>query len=58
MTEIAWLKTQTTLSDNLPQQCDIDAFTKVLRTKFLESGVFAKEYLRLLVDEIRVSKRG
>jgi hypothetical protein len=39
------------------QQKHIDAFTKLLRAKLLENGPFAKEYLRLLVHEIRVNKR-
>jgi hypothetical protein len=29
----------------------------LLREKLLENGAFAKEYLRLLVHEIRVNKR-
>ncbi len=57
ISEIAGLKTQTTLPENLLQQPHIDACTKVLRAKLLESGAFAKEYLRLLVDEIRVNKQ-
>ena len=57
LAEIAGLKTKTTLPGNLLQQRHIDAFTKLLRAKLLESGAFAKEYLRLLVDEIRVNKQ-
>ena len=57
LAEIAGLKTKTTLPGNLLQSHHIDAFTKALRAKLLESGVFAKEYLRLLVDEIRVNKQ-
>lgn len=57
LAKIAGLKTQNTLPDNLLKQKHIDAFTKVLREKLLESGTFAKEYLRLLVDEIRVNKK-
>ncbi len=57
LTEIAGLKTQAALPDNLLHQKHIDAFTKVLRAKLRESGAFAKEYLRLLVDEIRVNKQ-
>lgn len=57
LAEIAGLKTKTTLPENLLQQRHIEAFTKLLRAKLLESGAFAKEYLRLLVDEIRVNKQ-
>jgi site-specific DNA recombinase len=57
LAEIAGLKTQNTLRDNLLKQKHIDAFTKVLREKLLENGAFTKEYLRLLVDEIRVNKK-
>lgn len=57
LTEIAGLKTHATLPANLLQQKHIDAFTKLVRAKFLENGAFAKEYLRLLVDEIRVNKQ-
>ena len=35
----------------------IDAFTRLVREKLLENGPFAEEYLRLLVQEIRVNKR-
>ena len=39
------------------QQKHIDAFTRLLRERLLESRVFAKEYLHLLVHEIRANKR-
>ena len=35
----------------------LHAFTRLVRAKLLENGAFAKEYLRLLVREIRVNKR-
>jgi hypothetical protein len=57
LAEIAGLKTQTTLPGNLLQQRHIEAFTKVLRAKLLEAGVFTREYLRLPGDEIRVRKQ-
>ena len=57
LTDIAGLKSKTTLPAYVLQQKHIDAFTKLLRAKLLENGPFAKEYLRLLVQEIRVNKR-
>lgn len=39
------------------QQKRIDAFHRLLREKHLESGAFAKELLRLRVNEIRMNKR-
>jgi hypothetical protein len=57
LADIAGRKTKTTLPANFLQQRHIDAFTKLLHAKLLNSGVFAKEYLRLLVDEIRVNKQ-
>jgi len=57
LTDIAGLKTKATVPAHVLQQKHIDAFTKLLRGKLLENGPFAKEYLRLLVNEIRVNKR-
>ena len=57
LTEMAGLKTQTTLPVNLLRPKHIDAFTKSLREKLLDNRAFAKEYPRLLVDEIRVGKK-
>ena len=57
LTEIAGVKAQATLPARVLQQKHIDAFTKLLRAKLLENGLVAKEYLRLLVQEIRVNKR-
>ena len=57
LTDIAGLKTKATVPAHVLQQKHIDAFTKLLRAKLLENGLFAKEYLRLLVHEIRVNKR-
>ena len=57
LTDIAGLKTKATVPAHVLQQKHIDAFTKLLRAKLLENGPFAKEYLRLLVHEIRVNKR-
>ena len=39
------------------QKKHIDAFTQPVREKLLANGAFAKEYLRLLPQEIRVNKR-
>jgi len=57
LTDIAGVKIKATLPAHVLQQKHIDAFTKLLRGKLLENGPFAKEYLRLLVHEIRVNKR-
>ena len=57
LTDIAGLKTKATLPAHILQQKHIEAFTRMLRAKLLENGPFAKEYLRLLVNEIRVNKR-
>ena len=57
LTEMAGLKTQTALPASLLRQKHIEAFTRALRVKLLGNRAFAKEYLRLLVDEIRVNKR-
>jgi hypothetical protein len=57
LTDIARLKTKTTVPAHILQQKHIDAFTRLVRAKLLQNGAFAKEYLRLLVHEIRVNKR-
>ena len=57
LTDIARLKTRATVPANVLQQKHIDAFTRLVREKLLQNGAFAKEYLRLLVREIRVNKR-
>ena len=57
LTEIANLKAPGTLPSNLLQQKHIDALTKLVRARFLENGPFAKQYLQLLVDEIRVNRQ-
>ena len=57
LTDIARLKTRATVPAHILQQKHIEAFTRLLREKVLENGAFAKEYLRLLVQEIRVNKR-
>jgi len=57
LTDIARLKTKATVPAHVLQQKHIDAFTRLVREKLLENGAFAKEYLRLLVHEIRVNKR-
>jgi hypothetical protein len=57
LTDIAAVTTKATVPAHVLQQKHIDAFTKLLRGKLLENGPFAKEYLRLLVHEIRVNKR-
>ena len=55
--DIARLKTKATVPAHILQKKHIDAFTQLVREKLLENGAFAKEYLRLLVHEIRVNKR-
>jgi hypothetical protein len=40
-----------------PAEEAIDVFTRLVRERLLEDGAFAKEYLRLLVHEIRMDKR-
>jgi site-specific DNA recombinase len=57
LTDIAEVKVKATVPAHVLQQKHIDAFTRLLREKLLENGPFAKEYLRLLVQEIRVNKR-
>src|SRR5690348_6250895 len=57
LTDIARLKTKATVPAHILQKKHIDAFTRLVREKLLENGAFAKEYLRLLVQEIRVNKR-
>jgi hypothetical protein len=57
LTDIAQLKTKTTVPAHVLQKKHIDPFTRLVRAKLLENGAFAKEYLRLLVSEIRVNKR-
>jgi site-specific DNA recombinase len=57
LTDIARLKTKATVPAHVLQQKHIDAFTRLLSAKLLDNGAFAKEYLRLLVQEIRVNKR-
>ena len=57
LTDIARLKTKATVPPHILQQKHIDAFTRLVREKLLQNGAFAKEYLRLLVREIRVNKR-
>lgn len=57
LTEMAGLKTQTTLPVNLLRPKHIEAFTRSLRAKLRDNRAFAKEYLRLLVDEIRVNRK-
>jgi len=57
LTDIARLKTKATVPAHILQRKHIDAFTRLVREKLLENGAFAKEYLRLLVQEIRVNKR-
>ena len=55
LTAVGALKSRTALPTDVLQQKHIDAFTKLLRAKLFEHRPFAKEYLRLLVDDIRVS---
>jgi predicted phage gp36 major capsid-like protein len=57
LTDIARLKTKATVPAHILQKKHIDTFTRLVRAKLLENGAFAKEYLRLLVHEIRVNKR-
>ena len=57
LTDIAAVKVKATVPAHVLQQKHIDAFTRLVREKLLENGAFAKEYLRLLVQEIRVNKR-
>ena len=57
LTEIAGLKTQTGLPTALLQPKHIAAFTLSLKTKLFNNRSFAKAYLKLLVDEIRVEKK-
>jgi hypothetical protein len=57
LTDIARLKTKATVPAHVLQQKHIDAFTRLVREKLLQNGAFAKEYLLLLVHEIRVNKR-
>jgi site-specific DNA recombinase len=57
LTDIARLKTKATVPAHILQKKHIDAFTRLVREKLLQNGAFAKEYLRLLVHEIRVNKR-
>ena len=57
LTEIAGLKTQTGLPTALLRPKHIEAFTQSLKTKLVGNRGFAKEYLRLLVDEIRVERK-
>jgi hypothetical protein len=57
LTDIARLKTKATVPAHIMQKKHIDTFTRLVREKLLENGAFAKEYLRLLVHEIRVNKR-
>ena len=57
LTDIAGVKVKAMVPSHVLQQKHIDAFTKLLRAKLLENGPFAKEYLRLLVQGIRVNKR-
>jgi site-specific DNA recombinase len=57
LTDIARLKTKATVPAHILQQKHINAFTRLVREKLLQNGAFAKEYLRLLVQEIRVNKR-
>ena len=57
LTDIAAVKTKTPVPAHVLQQKHIDAFTRLLREKLLENGAFAKDYLRLLVHEIRVNRR-
>ncbi|MDP1716636.1 MAG: recombinase family protein [Burkholderiales bacterium] len=57
LTEIAGLKTQTGLPTALLRPKHIAAFTLSLKTKLFNNRGFAKAYLKLLVDEIRVGKK-
>ena len=57
LTDIAGVKTKVPMPPQVLRQKDIDAFTRLLRAKLFQNGPFAKEYLRLLVNEIRVNKR-
>jgi chorismate mutase len=56
LTEIAGLKTQTGMPSALLRPKHIEAFIHSLKTKLLSNRGFAKEYLKLLVDEIRVER--
>ncbi len=57
LTDIAAVKTKTPVPAHVLQQKHIEAFTRLLREKLLENGAFARDYLRLLVHEIRVNRR-
>jgi hypothetical protein len=57
LTDIARLKTKATVPPHVLQKKHIDAFTRLVREKLLQNGTFAKEYLHLLLHEIRVNKR-
>ena len=54
LTEIAGLRRQRELPTALLTPSKVQAFTQTLRTRLLGNRTFAKEYLRLLVDEIRL----
>ena len=54
--EIAGLKRQRDLPTNLLKPQNINAFSTALRSKLLDrTSKFGKEYLKLLVNEIRIN---
>jgi site-specific DNA recombinase len=54
LTEIAGLRRQRELPTVLLTPSKVQAFTRALRTRLLGNRDFAKEYLHLLVDVIRL----
>lgn len=57
LTEIAGLRAREGLPTALLRPKHIEAFTASLKTTLLNKRGFAKQYLRLLVDDIRVQKQ-
>jgi hypothetical protein len=57
LTEMAGLRTHEGLPTALLRPKHIEAFTQSLKTKLFGNRGFAKGYLQLLVDEIRVEKK-
>lgn len=57
LTEIAGLRTREGLPTALLRPKHIEAFTRSLKTTLLNKRGFAKGYLQLLVDDIRVQKQ-
>ncbi len=55
--EIAGLKRQSESPLKLLRADQVEAFGKALKSKLAESGPFAKQYLRLLVSQIRVTRK-